>query len=75
MKDLTNANSLDQIKWIFDGAKKTIGKDGKAFKETMEKAIENLKIDKKITQKFGKKSPDELKDMILDNFEKIFDLK
>ncbi len=45
MKDLSNDDitSLDQIKWIFNGAKKPIGKDGKAFKETMEKAIDKFK--------------------------------
>ncbi|MBN3661751.1 MAG: hypothetical protein FQY80_01510, partial [Ornithobacterium rhinotracheale] len=53
IKDLSrrDVNSLDQIKWIFNGAKKPIGKDGKAFKETMEKAIDNLPITDDLAKK------------------------
>ncbi|UOH78892.1 hypothetical protein MT996_05335 [Ornithobacterium rhinotracheale] len=53
IKDLSrrDVNSLDQIKWIFNGAKKPIGKDGKVFKETMEKAIDNLPITDDLTRK------------------------
>ncbi|MRJ10486.1 hypothetical protein EDL98_05250 [Ornithobacterium rhinotracheale] len=80
MKDLTNANSLDQIKWIFNGAKKPIGKDGKAFKETMEKAIDKLPLKDgtpmtdDLVKKFGVKDSDELKNLIESKFGDIFKL-
>lgn len=70
LKDLQNANNLDQIKWIFDGKKNPPN-----FRENMEKAIENITLDAKTAQKFGKNSSDELKDLILDNFDEIFRIK
>lgn len=70
LKDLQNADNLDQIKWIFDGKKNPAD-----FRNKMEKAIDNLKIDNKTAEKFGKNNSEELKDLILDNFDKIFNIK
>ncbi|MGV4439636.1 hypothetical protein ACQ1PL_09085 [Ornithobacterium rhinotracheale] len=79
IKDLSrrDVNSLDQIKWIFNGAKKPIGKDGKAFKETMEKAIDNLPITDDLAKKILD-NPDAtkaiLKNELKSKFNNIFKL-
>lgn len=76
LKDLQNANSLDQIKWIFDGKKNPIGtKQGQSFKKAMEDAIEGLKLDDTIAQKLLKNSKataDDLKDVLKSRSKEIF---
>ncbi|AFL98183.1 hypothetical protein ACQ1Q1_01335 [Ornithobacterium rhinotracheale] len=74
IKDLSrrDVNSLDQIKWIFDGQKAPAD-----FKEKMIKAIEDLDInDKKIAEKFlpdvRKPNTELLKKEIKTRFEEIF---
>ncbi len=73
MKDLTNANSLDQIKWIFNGAKNPPN-----FKENMIKAIDNLPLTDDLATKFLKgidnPTPKMLKKHLKDNFDNIFKL-
>lgn len=77
LKDLQNANDLDQIKWIFDGKK-----NPENFKLNMEKAINNLfnskdaniqKQLKQVSEKMtGFEDIDILKSEIMDDFTKIF---
>ena len=83
LKDLSNKDvtSLDQIKWIFDGRKNPIGtKQSQSFKEAMEEAIDNLPlidgtpVTDSLVKKFGVKDSDELKNLIENNFDKIFNL-
>ncbi len=71
MKDLDNANSLDQIKWIFNGSK-----NPPDFKKNMLEAIDKLPLTDDLAKKFLKgdeiiKSRD-LKKYLKDNFEMIF---
>ena len=70
-----DVRSLDQIRWIFDRSKNPLGKNGEIFRISIEKSIESLNISKKIAEKFGTKNPEELKDLIINNFDKIFVLK
>ena len=70
-----DVRSLDQIIWIFDRSKNPLGKNGEIFRISIEKSIESLNISKKIAEKFGTKNPEELKDLIINNFDKIFVLK
>lgn len=47
MKDLTNANTLDQIKWMFNGAKNPPN-----FRTNMLNAIDNLPLTDNLAKKF-----------------------
>lgn len=75
MKDLTNANSLDQIKWIFNGSK-----NPPDFKKNMLEAIDKLplkdgtSLTDDLVKKFGVRNSDELKNLIESKFENIFEL-
>jgi hypothetical protein len=51
MKDLTKADNLDQIKWIFDGKKKPTGTGGKGFEDAMKNEIKLLFETKDLTIK------------------------
>ncbi|BAP31037.1 uncharacterized protein CHSO_2000 [Chryseobacterium sp. StRB126] len=74
MKDLTNASSLDQIKWIFNGAKNPPN-----FRTNMINAIDNLPLTDDLAAKFlrGIDNPTSkmLKKHLKDNFDNIFTLK
>ena len=72
MKDLTNANSLDQIKWMFNGAKNPPN-----FRTNMLNAIDNLPL----TDNLAKKLLDNpnatkaiLKNELKSKFDNIFKL-
>ncbi|WP_421498023.1 hypothetical protein [Flavobacterium columnare] len=76
MKDLTNAGSLDQIKWIFNGAKNPPN-----FRTNMINAIDNLPLTDgtplvdDLVKKLGVKDADGLKDLIESKFDDIFKLR
>ena len=70
MNDLTNANSLDQVKWIFNGAK-----NPPDFRTNMMDAIDNLPL----TDNLAKKLLDNpnatkalLKNQLKTDFDEIF---
>ncbi|OWP73934.1 hypothetical protein [Flavobacterium oreochromis] len=72
MKDLTNANTLDQIKWIFNGSKNPPN-----FTINMKNAIDNLPL----TDNLAKKLLDNpnatkalLKNQLKTDFDEIFKL-
>ncbi|MBF04722.1 MAG: hypothetical protein CMP76_15675 [Flavobacterium sp.] len=73
MKDLTNANSLDQVKWIFNGAK-----NPPDFRTNMINAIDNLPITDALARKLIPNNPianaNDLKDLLETDFDKIFKL-
>ncbi len=69
IKDLNNAQSLDDIKWIFNGTKNPPN-----FKENMLKAIDGLPLNQRLFDKFQVETADELKDLIESQFENIFKL-
>jgi len=77
IKDLsrTDVTSLDQLKWVFDAKKSPIGLDNKTFRESIENAVDGLNFNNSLAQKYGKTSSQELKDLIITNFDKIFDVK
>jgi hypothetical protein len=76
MKDLRNPDitNLNQLKWIFDAAKKP-----PEFVENMKKAIDNLPIGDDLVRKFVKNIDDpeaiDLKDLLKKNFSTIFQIK
>ncbi len=70
IKDLTNANSLDQVKWIFNGAK-----NPPDFRTNMINAIDNLPLTDNLAKKFlGRNNAtiDDLKDLLESKFNEIF---
>lgn len=73
LKDLQNADNLDQIKWIFDGKKNPAN-----FKTNMEKVIKNLELGDNLAKKLlpGVRNPNaiKLKQEILSQFDEIFEL-
>ena len=66
-KDLMLASDLSQIKWVFDGKKTPVN-----FKEKMLEEINKLKIDKEVWIKYKAQSANDLKNMISNEFDKIF---
>ena len=68
-KDLKNTevSDLSQIKWVFDGKKTPVN-----FKEKMLEEINKLKIDKEVWIKYKAQSANDLKNMISNEFDKIF---
>ena len=70
LKDLSNATSLDEIKWIFDASKNPTGA-GKSFYEAMKEAINGLNIPPNVLNKYGL-SEAGLKTVIINNLNKIF---
>ncbi|GJM63071.1 hypothetical protein [Persicobacter diffluens] len=74
MKDLTNSNSLDQIKWVFNPNKNPSGNGGKQFKEALLEEIEKLPITDELARKFlgPRANADNLLDLIESQFENIF---
>lgn len=73
LKNLTNSNSLDQIKWIFDASKNPAG-ISKNFRDAMEDAIKGLTIPNNILLQYNLTSI-ELKNSIISMFDKIFSVK
>lgn len=69
LKDLQNADNLDQIKWIFDGKKNPAN-----FKQKMLDTIDKMTFNDDLLKKFNVDDIDELKDLIETNFDKIFKL-
>ena len=72
LKDLTNANSLDQIKWIFNGAKNPPN-----FKVNLLNAIDNLPLTDDLARKFlGRNNAtiNDLKDLLELKFDDLFKL-
>lgn len=61
------ASDLSQIKWVFDGKKTPVN-----FKEKMLEEINKLKIDKEVWIKYKAQSANDLKNMISNEFDKIF---
>jgi len=78
MKDLGNATSLDQIKWVFNNAKNPLGSSGKTFKEAMQTAIDNLPLTDDLAKKIlnnNKAKAYDLHDLIESKFNDIFKLQ
>ncbi|OWP74241.1 hypothetical protein BWK62_14760 [Flavobacterium oreochromis] len=72
MKDLTNASSLEQIKWIFNGSKNPPN-----FTTNMKNAIDNLPLTDNLAKKFlgrNNATADDLKDLLESKFNDIFKL-
>ena len=72
LKDLTNANSLDQIKWIFNGAKNPPN-----FRVNLLNAIDNLPLTDDLARKFlGRNNAtiNDLKDLLELKFDDLFKL-
>ena len=72
MKDLTNANTLDQIKWMFNGAKSPPN-----FRTNMLNVIDNLPLTDNLAKKFlgrNTATANDLKDLLELKFNDIFKL-
>ena len=71
MKDLSNADNLSQIKWIFNGSKNPVD-----FKKNMLEAIDKLPLTenlaKKILRTVDNPTSKDLKKHLIKNFEVIF---
>ena len=71
MKDLSNADNLSQIKWIFNGSKNPVD-----FKKNMLEAIDKLPLTEDLARKFlqnvRKPNKQKLLEELNSNFEKIF---
>ena len=71
MKDLSNADNLSQIKWIFNGSKNPVD-----FKKYMLEAIDKLPLTEDLARKFlqnvRKPNKQKLLEELNSNFEKIF---
>jgi hypothetical protein len=68
-KDLSKSNvtDLDQIEWLFDGAKSPSN-----FTSDLTNAVENLPLTTSMDNKFGMANVSELKTEIIDRFDDIF---
>ena len=71
MKDLSNADNLSQIKWIFNGSKNPVD-----FKKNMLEAIDKLPLTENLAKKFlrtvDNPTSKDLKKYLIKNFEVIF---
>lgn len=67
MKDLTNASTLDQIKWMFNGAKNPPN-----FRTNMMNAIDNLPLTDDLARKLLK-DPDATKGLLKNRLKSEFD--
>ena len=71
MKDLSNADNLSQIKWIFNGSKNPVD-----FKKNMLEAIDKLPLTDNLAKKFlrtvDNPTSKDLKKHLIKNFEVIF---
>ena len=71
MKDLSNADNLSQIKWIFNGSKNPLD-----FKKNMLEAIDKLPLTENLAVKLiQEKNINKLRRYLKDNLEDIFLLK
>ena len=71
MKDLSNADNLSQIKWIFNGSKNPVD-----FKKNMLEAIDKLPLTENLAVKLiQEKNINKLRRYLKDNLEDIFLLK
>lgn len=74
LKDLNNATSLDQIKLVFD-KNKNPSQVGKSFVDSMKDAIKGLNIPVEISRNYNNATPEQLRQLILDSFDRIFFLE
>ncbi len=74
MKDLTNSNSLDQIKWVFNPDKNPIGSGGKSFREALLEEVDKLPVTDDMARKFldSDAKADDLLEFIEIKFNEIF---
>jgi len=73
MKDLTNADDLDQIKWIFNANKNPLGNSGKSFRDTLIEEIDKLPLTEDLAEKFiGQRDILEFSAYLKESFDDLF---
>ncbi|MBQ0732847.1 hypothetical protein J9332_00875 [Aquimarina celericrescens] len=78
MKDLTAARDLDQIRWVFNGAKNPSGSSGETFRAAILSKIDELPLTDDLARKFlyGINNPTvaKLRQELIAQFDEIFEL-